>query len=206
MWGPIERGRSRLRRPLRAEYLHPFADPLVVAGQGNRRTRNPRTNARRRHHPRRHRRRRADRGNPDCGEGAQAGCPYRRHRTDRIAHPARQPRRQREYQAASRDDKVATMACRQTDQRIYDIVREKVDDIVLITDEAMEAAARRLWFETGLAADLSGAALHRSAGRTPATLLGIAADLRPGLRRRTGGSSLAPSSAPVPPPAPVIVS
>ncbi len=54
--------------------------------------------------------------------------------------------------------KVATMACRQTDRRIYDIVQATIDDIVLVTDEAMEAAARRLWFETGLAADLSGAA------------------------------------------------
>jgi threonine dehydratase len=54
--------------------------------------------------------------------------------------------------------KVATMACRRTDDRIYDIVAKNVDDIVLVSDEAMEAASRWLWFETGTAADLSGAA------------------------------------------------
>ena len=54
--------------------------------------------------------------------------------------------------------KVATMACRQTDERIFDIVRHTVDDIVLVSDEAMEAASRWLWFEMAVAADLSGAA------------------------------------------------
>ena len=50
------------------------------------------------------------------------------------------------------------MACRQTDPRIYEIVRQTVDDILLVSDEAMLAAARWLWFEAGVAADLSGAA------------------------------------------------
>jgi threonine dehydratase len=54
--------------------------------------------------------------------------------------------------------KVATMTCRRTDDRIYDIVARNVDDIVLVSDEAMEEASRWLWFETGTAADLSGAA------------------------------------------------
>lgn len=53
---------------------------------------------------------------------------------------------------------VATMACAKTDDRIFDIVRDKVDEIVLVDDDAMLRAARNLWFETGLAADLSGAA------------------------------------------------
>jgi threonine dehydratase len=56
------------------------------------------------------------------------------------------------------DTRVATMSCRRTDQAIFDIVRRNVDDIVLVTDEEMEEAARWLWFEFGLAADLSGAA------------------------------------------------
>ncbi len=64
--------------------------------------------------------------------------------------------------------KVATMACRQTDTRIYDIVQAKVDEILLVTDEAMEAAAQRLWFETGLAADLSGAASIAALAEHPA--------------------------------------
>ncbi|HTI00331.1 MAG TPA: pyridoxal-phosphate dependent enzyme [Acidisoma sp.] len=54
--------------------------------------------------------------------------------------------------------KVPTMACAQTDPRIFDIVRNNVDDIVLLEDDAMFEAARWLWFEFGLAADASGAA------------------------------------------------
>jgi threonine dehydratase len=54
--------------------------------------------------------------------------------------------------------RVPTLACRQTDERIFEAVRRTVDDIVLVSDEAMEEAARWLWFETGVAADLSGAA------------------------------------------------
>jgi threonine dehydratase len=54
--------------------------------------------------------------------------------------------------------KVATMACRQTDERIFDIVRRTVDDIALVSDEEMEAASRWLWIEMAVAADLSGAA------------------------------------------------
>lgn len=53
---------------------------------------------------------------------------------------------------------VATMACAKTDDRIFDIVRDKVDEIVLVDDDEMLRAAKSLWFEMGLAADLSGAA------------------------------------------------
>jgi threonine dehydratase len=54
--------------------------------------------------------------------------------------------------------RVATMSCGLTDQKIYETVRDHVDDIVLVSDEAMLEAARWLWFELGIAADLSGAA------------------------------------------------
>ncbi len=54
--------------------------------------------------------------------------------------------------------KVATMACGRTDERVFALVQEHVDEIVLISDEDMLAAARWLWFEFGIAADLSGAA------------------------------------------------
>ena len=54
--------------------------------------------------------------------------------------------------------RVATMSCRQTDDRIFEIVRNSVDEIVLVSDDAMEDASRWLWFEMGIAADLSGAA------------------------------------------------
>lgn len=53
---------------------------------------------------------------------------------------------------------VATMACARTDDRIFEIVRDKVDQIVLVDDAEMRHAAQWLWFEMGLAADLSGAA------------------------------------------------
>ncbi len=54
--------------------------------------------------------------------------------------------------------RVPTMACARTDPRILEIVRDKVDELVLVSDEAMLDAARWLWFEQGVAADLSGAA------------------------------------------------
>jgi threonine dehydratase len=54
--------------------------------------------------------------------------------------------------------RVATMSCAKTDQKIFETVRDHVDDIVLVSDEAMIEAARWLWFELGIAADLSGAA------------------------------------------------
>ncbi|HEV7275915.1 MAG TPA: pyridoxal-phosphate dependent enzyme [Devosiaceae bacterium] len=54
--------------------------------------------------------------------------------------------------------RVATMACAKTEDAIFEIVRDTVDEIVLVDDEEMLQAARWLWFEMGLAADLSGAA------------------------------------------------
>lgn len=54
--------------------------------------------------------------------------------------------------------RVATMSCGQTEQWIFETVRDHVDDIVLVSDDAMLDAARWLWFEFGIAADLSGAA------------------------------------------------
>ncbi len=54
--------------------------------------------------------------------------------------------------------RVPTMSCRQTEAINFEIVRKNVDDIVLVSDEAMEEASRWLWFEMGVAADLSGAA------------------------------------------------
>jgi threonine dehydratase len=56
------------------------------------------------------------------------------------------------------ETRVATMSCRQTDQAIFEVVSDKVDEIVLVSDAEMESAARQLWFEFGIGADLSGAA------------------------------------------------
>ena len=41
---------------------------------------------------------------------------------------------------------------------IFDIVRQHVERIVLVEDDAMRDAARWLWRECGIAAELSGAA------------------------------------------------
>jgi threonine dehydratase len=54
--------------------------------------------------------------------------------------------------------RVATLAARRTDERVFDLVRQAIDHVVLVSDEEMERAARWLWFELGVAADLSGAA------------------------------------------------
>lgn len=54
--------------------------------------------------------------------------------------------------------RVATMSCRQTDGRIFDTVRANVDDVLLVSDDDMLQASRWLWSEFAIAADLSGAA------------------------------------------------
>lgn len=53
---------------------------------------------------------------------------------------------------------VPTLGARMTDQKIFETVRDKVDDIVLVSDAQMLEASRRLWFEMGIAADLAGSA------------------------------------------------
>lgn len=54
--------------------------------------------------------------------------------------------------------RVATLAAMKTEAINLEIVRKLVDDIVLVTDEEMREAAQWLWFEMGLATDLSGSA------------------------------------------------
>lgn len=54
--------------------------------------------------------------------------------------------------------RVATMSCRQTDDRIFDMVKARVDDVLLVSDDDMLKASRWLWSEFAIAADLSGAA------------------------------------------------
>ncbi|HEY0783562.1 MAG TPA: threonine/serine dehydratase [Thermoanaerobaculia bacterium] len=51
-----------------------------------------------------------------------------------------------------------TLAPRKSEELNLEIVRRLVDEIVLVSDEEMTAAARWIWFETGIAAELSGAA------------------------------------------------
>ena len=51
-----------------------------------------------------------------------------------------------------------TLAPRRSHETNFEIIRETVEDVVLVTDEEMREAARWLWFEAGIAAELSGAA------------------------------------------------
>ena len=59
-------------------------------------------------------------------------------------------------------DRIATQAvtlgARATEQLNLDLLRKYVSEIVLVSDEEMRDAARWLWFELGVAAELSGSA------------------------------------------------
>lgn len=76
-------------------------------------------------------------GAPTLLESLRAGRPVRLDRIDTLA---------------------GTLAPRQSDPLNLRLVQRYVDDIVLVTDDQMRAAARWLWFETAVAAELSGAA------------------------------------------------
>lgn len=53
---------------------------------------------------------------------------------------------------------AGTLAPRKSAQINLEIIARDVDEIVLVSDEEMRAAARWLWFEAGIAAELSAAA------------------------------------------------
>jgi threonine dehydratase len=53
---------------------------------------------------------------------------------------------------------AGSLAARMTSQLNLDLVRAHVSEIVLVSDDEMRDAARWLWFELGVAAELSGAA------------------------------------------------
>lgn len=56
------------------------------------------------------------------------------------------------------DTDAVTLAPRRSAAINLEIVERCVDDIILVSDQEMRAAARWLWFELGLAAELAGAA------------------------------------------------
>ena len=56
------------------------------------------------------------------------------------------------------DTEAVTLAPRKSAEINLDIVRRNVDDIILVSDDEMREAARWLWFEAGVATELSGAA------------------------------------------------
>jgi threonine dehydratase len=51
-----------------------------------------------------------------------------------------------------------TLAPRQTEPINFELICQNVDGFILVTDEAMQDACRWLWFELGVAAELSAAA------------------------------------------------
>lgn len=53
---------------------------------------------------------------------------------------------------------AVTLAPRRSAEINLEIIRNNVDQIVLVSDDEMRAAARWLWFEMGIGAELSGAA------------------------------------------------
>lgn len=56
------------------------------------------------------------------------------------------------------DTAAVTLAPRRSAEINFEIIRRNVDEIVLVSDEEMRKAARWLWFEMGIGAELSGAA------------------------------------------------
>ena len=56
------------------------------------------------------------------------------------------------------ETEAVTLAPRRSAEINLEIIRNNVDQIVLVSDEEMRTAARWLWFEMGVAAELSGAA------------------------------------------------
>ena len=54
--------------------------------------------------------------------------------------------------------RAGTLAPKRSEEINFDLIEKYVDEIVLVSDEAMEKAAKWLWFEFGVAAELSGAA------------------------------------------------
>jgi threonine dehydratase len=56
------------------------------------------------------------------------------------------------------DTAAGTLAPRRSTELNLEIIRQRVDEIVLVDDQEMREAARWLWFEMGVAAELSGAA------------------------------------------------
>ncbi|TPM98558.1 threonine/serine dehydratase [Mesorhizobium sp. B2-1-5] len=158
VWDATNRAALALAKERNAAYFHPFADPQVVAGQGTIGLE-------------------LIEALPDLdvaliaigGGGLIAGISTALKALKpsiRIVgiEPTGSPTLQASLAAGhvvtlpSVTTRITTMACGRTDERIFSIVRDHVDEIVLVDDEDMREAARWLWFEFGIAADLSGAA------------------------------------------------
>lgn len=139
-------------------YVHPFADPAVIAGQGTITLEIldalPEADVLL-----------VAIGGGGLIAGIAAAAKARRPSIKIIGiEPTGAPTLYRSLRAGSLvtldriDTRAGTLAPRRSDALNLDIIRRNVDDIVLVSDDDMAAAARWLWFEFGIAAELSGAA------------------------------------------------
>ena len=139
-------------------YVHPFADPAVIAGQGTVALEilddAPETEVIL-----------VPIGGGGLIAGVAAAAKARKPPTRIIGVEPEGAPTLKNSRAAGRVialDGVATeantLAPRRSAQINLDLIAAHVDDIVLVSDEAMRAAARWLWLEMGVAAELAGAA------------------------------------------------
>lgn len=157
-WSIAAEAAADYARTSGASYFHPFADPLVVAGQGTLGLEL------------------LDQiwdfdtivvavGGGGLIAGLSTAIKARRPKVRIVAvEPVGSPTIKASLDAGAVvtlpevTSRVATMSCRRTDERVFEIANRNIDEVVLVSDEAMLAASRWLWFELGIAADLSGAA------------------------------------------------
>jgi threonine dehydratase len=139
-------------------YMHPFADEQVIAGQGTLALEvlddQPATDLMV-----------AAIGGGGLIAGVATAVKERRPETRMIGVEAtgapkihQSLRAGRVIELATVTTAANTLAPRTSHELNFAIIQERVDDVVLVTDEEMYAAARWLWFEAGIAAELSGAA------------------------------------------------
>lgn len=157
-WSVSNEAAHEWARATGAPYFHPFADPLVVAGQGTLGLEILEQVAD------------ADTIVVAIGGGglvAGLSTAVKALRPDiRIigVEPVGSPTIKASLDAGSVQtlaevtSKVATMSCRRTDERVFEVAKANIEDVVLVSDEAMLDAAQWLWREYSIAADLSGAA------------------------------------------------
>lgn len=139
-------------------YIHPFADPMVIAGQGTlgleMMTARPDSEALI-----------VSIGGGGLISGVASAAKAVNPAIRVIGvEPIGAPTLKRSLEAGelvtlpSIETRAGTLAPRRSAEINRAIISRLVDDIVLVSDEEMAAAARWLWFEFGVAAELSGAA------------------------------------------------
>ena len=171
-WGHAHAAATEHARRTGAAYFHPFADPLVVAGQGTLGLEIV-----------------EQVGGVDAivaaigGGGLVAGLAaaiHARRPGVRVigVEPEGSPTLKASLDAGrpvrlpAITSRVATLSCPETTPEILSLVRDHVAEIVLVGDDEMLAASRWLWREFAIAADLSGAAAVAALRRAPGLLAG----------------------------------